>query len=104
MRIFVLTTFPEIFEGALNVSILKRAQEAGQVEIRVLNLRDYTEDDPHRKTDDTQFGGGEGMVMLAEPILRAADAVEGMIGHKPKVLLMSPAGRPFDQSKAGALA
>ena len=104
MRIFVLTTFPEILEGALSVSILKRAREAGQVDVEIVNLRDYTKGDPHRKTDDAQYGGGEGMVMLAEPILLAADAVEEKIGRKPKVLLMSPAGRPFDQPKAKSLA
>lgn len=104
MKIFALTTFPEIFEGALGVSILKRAGDAGLVEIQVLNLRDYTGDDPHHKTDDSQYGGGEGMVMLGEPILAAADDIEARIGRKPKTLLMSPAGKPFDQPKAVTLA
>lgn len=102
LKIHVLTTFPEILEGALGASILARARQMDLVEVRVWNLRDYA-DEPHRKTDDTQYGGGEGMVMMAEPILRAADAVEQALGRKPRTLLPSPAGVPYTQRMAEEL-
>lgn len=103
MRIYVVTTFPEMVREALGASILGRAQETGLVDLRVWNLRDFA-DDPHRKTDDTQYGGGEGMVMLAEPILRAADAVEEELGRKPRTILPGPGGLPYSQKMAEELA
>jgi len=103
MKIYVLTTFPEMLEGALGSSILGRAREMGALEVEVRNLRDFT-DDQHRKTDDAQYGGGEGMVMLAEPILRAAEAVEAELGRKPRTLLPSPGGVPYRQGMAEELA
>lgn len=102
MKIYVLTTFPEILEGALNASILKRGQEMGVLEVHVRNLRDFAEE-PHRKTDDAQYGGGEGMVMLAEPVVRAAEAVERELGRKPRIILPTPAGVPYSQKKAEEL-
>ena len=67
-RFQILTTFPEMFQGPVSESMLRKAQEAELVDIQVHNLRDWTRD-RHRSTDDLQYGGGEGMVMLAEPII-----------------------------------
>jgi tRNA (guanine37-N1)-methyltransferase len=102
LKIHVLTTLPEILEGALGASILGRARQMGILDVRLWNLRDFA-DDAHRKTDDTQYGGGEGMVMLAEPILRAAEAVEKELGKKPRTILSSPAGVPYTQKLAEEL-
>lgn len=100
LRIDILTLFPRMLDGLLGESILKRARQAGLVEIGLVNLRDYT-DDPHRTTDDRPYGGGPGMVMKPEPIFRAVDAV-----RRPdsRILLMSPQGRPFRQAQAQELA
>lgn len=103
MRVYVLTTFPEILEGALRASILGRAQQAGLLEVKLWDLREFA-DEPHRKTDDTQYGGGEGMVMLAEPILHAVDAVEEELGKRPRVILPTPGGVPYSQEMAAQLA
>lgn len=99
MKIYILTTFPEILEGALGASILGRARQMGLVDVHLWNLRDFAEE-PHRKTDDTQYGGGEGMVMLAEPILRAADSLVETIGRKPRIILPTPSGVPYSQKMA----
>src|SRR5438105_6261863 len=74
MRIDIVTVFPEMVEAALDHSIVKRAREGGLVTIRVVNLRDFTED-RHKTTDDVPYGGGGGMVMKIEPIARALDAL-----------------------------
>ena len=102
MRIDIVTTFVEMFQGPFQESILKRAQESGLVEIRVHNLRDWTHD-PHHKTDDEQFGGGDGMVMLAEPLLEAVEALGGCAGKSTHVILTSPQGRLFNQKLAKEL-
>jgi tRNA (guanine37-N1)-methyltransferase len=100
MRIDVLTIFPRLVEGFLAEGIVRRAAEAGLVEIRVHDLREFTED-RHRSVDDAPFGGGPGMVMKAEPFLRAAEAAwpEGR-REGDAVALLSPRGRPFDQETA----
>jgi tRNA (guanine37-N1)-methyltransferase len=100
MRIDVLTIFPRLVEGFLAEGIVRRAAEAGLVEIRVHDLREFTED-RHRSVDDAPFGGGPGMVMKAEPFLRAAEAAwpEGR-REGDAVVLLSPRGRPFDQETA----
>ena len=100
MRIDVLTIFPGILESPLRESLLGKAIEAGVVEVRVHDIRDFT-DDRHRQVDDEPFGGGPGMVMMAEPILRAAESLGG--GEKRHILL-SPAGRPLDQALVKELA
>ncbi len=100
MRIDVLTPFPGMCEGILGSSILKRAQEAGHVEITPRNLRDWTTD-RHRTTDDTPYGGGPGMVMKIEPI---AAALRTLRTPSAKVLLLSPQGATFTQQKALDLA
>jgi tRNA (guanine37-N1)-methyltransferase len=100
MRIEVLTIFPRLVEGALAEGIVHRAREAELVDIRVHDLREYTED-RHRTVDDAPFGGGPGMVMKAEPFLRAFEGLwpEGR-GEGDAVVLLSPRGRRFDQETA----
>src|SRR3989440_8442936 len=100
MKIDVLTLFPGMFAGPLDESIIKRAREAGLLELRVHNLRDYAHD-RHKTVDDRPFGGGPGMLLKPEPLF---EAVEALAGEKTKVVLLSPAGRKFDQSVAQALA
>ena len=100
MRIDVLTIFPEILEGPLRGSLLGKAISGGVLDVRVHDLRDHTTD-RHRTTDDEPYGGGPGMVMLAEPILAAVDA----LGPDDKrVIVLSPAGRRLDQSLVRGLA
>ncbi len=106
MRCDVLTLFPDMIVPVLGQSILKRAQEKGLLEVRVRNIRDYTLD-RHRIADDVPYGGGAGMVLKAEPILRAVETVredcrradEGM-----RLLFPCPQGRPFMQAYAKDLA
>lgn len=96
MRIDILTLFPKICEGALCESMMKRAQEKGLATLRVHNLRDWATG-RHFVTDDTPYGGGQGMVMKCEPIFAA---VEALRTPESRVILMSPAGRPFSQKIA----
>ncbi len=101
MRFDVITIFPEMFITTLNVSILKRAQSSRKLTIRVHDLRRYTKD-KHRKVDDRPFGGGPGMVMMAQPFF---DAVKKIKGHRhAKVILMSPSGQRLTQPLAKTLA
>lgn len=95
MKITILTLFPEMF-SALSASILGRAQKNGQVTIDVVNIRDYTED-KHLKCDDYPFGGGAGMVMMAQPIGSAIEAVDPE--HTAKRIFLSPKGQTFCQQK-----
>ncbi|HWQ05774.1 MAG TPA: tRNA (guanosine(37)-N1)-methyltransferase TrmD [Feifaniaceae bacterium] len=101
MRIDILTIFPEMFEGVLGSSMLGRARQNGLVDIRVHNIRDYT-DNKHKKTDDYPFGGGAGMVMMVQPIFDCVDAVLG--GEKARRILLSPRGRTLTQKIAKELA
>ena len=96
MEFDILTLFPRIFEGPLDESILKRAREAGLVQIRVHNLRDFTHD-KHRVVDDKPYGGGPGMLMKPEPIF---EAVEKLQRADSCVVLMTPQGAPFTQARA----
>ena len=100
MRIRILTLFPEMFEGPFKASIVGRAAERGLVEITVHNLRDYAHD-RHRTVDDTPYGGGPGMVMMAPPLFEAVEDLaakeQAQAGERPKVILTSPQGRLLDQ-------
>ena len=96
MRIDILTLFPEMFEGFLNTSIIKRAISDKKVTINIKNIRDYSLD-PHKRVDDYQFGGGAGMVLMPEPIFRAVDDLKD---EDSIILLMTPQGEKFKQSKA----
>jgi tRNA (guanine37-N1)-methyltransferase len=96
MRIDILTLFPEVCRAPLSESMMKRAQESGALELRIHNLRDWTTD-KHHVVDDAPFGGGQGMVMKAEPIFKA---VEELRTESSFVVLMSPQGRRFTQAGA----
>jgi tRNA (guanine37-N1)-methyltransferase len=96
MKLDILTLFPEICRAPLSESMMKRAQENKIVDLSIHNLRDWTSD-KHHIVDDAPFGGGQGMVMKPEPIFAA---VEQLRTPKAKIILMSPAGRRFDQSLA----
>lgn len=100
MRIDVLTIFPAIIEGPLRESLLGRAIEAGILEVRVHDIRDHATG-RHRQVDDEPFGGGPGMVMMADPVFRA---VESLGQGRKRVILVSPAGRRLDQALVGELA
>jgi len=101
-RFHVLTIFPEVFPGPLGVGVVGRALEAGAVELMVHDLREYTTD-RHRQVDDMQYGGGAGMVMKPEPLVRA---VRELREREPglRTILLSPQGRTFDQEIARELA
>lgn len=99
LRCDILTLFPEMVMPVLGQSMLKRAQDKGLLEVAVRNLRDYTQD-RHQVADDAPYGGGAGMVMKAEPIFRAVDALRGEHGEELRLILPSPQGRPFSQSMA----
>jgi tRNA (guanine37-N1)-methyltransferase len=100
LRIDVITIFPRVVEAPLSEGIVARARASGVVDIRVHDLREYS-DDRHRSVDDAPFGGGPGMVMKAEPFGRALEDVHA---HGPRgteaVVLLSPRGRRFDQEAA----
>src|SRR5687768_15373882 len=96
MRIDVVTLFPAMFQGVLGESILKIAQEKGAVEIRLVDLRDYTTD-KHRKVDAPPYGGGPGMVIMADPVFRAIEKLRESGAADSELVLLSPAGRKLDQ-------
>lgn len=95
MRITILTLFPEMFT-ALSQSILGRALKSGKFSVDIVDIRDYTED-KHLKCDDYPFGGGAGMVMMAQPIGSAIEAVDP--DHKARRIYLSPKGKTFRQEK-----
>jgi tRNA (guanine37-N1)-methyltransferase len=101
MMFSVLTLFPGIFESPLSESIIKKAVDKGAISFNIINIRDFAED-IHRTCDDSPYGGGPGMVMKAEPIYKAMKHVEDTLG-KPKFVLLTPQGRPFDQHAAERL-
>ena len=103
MKIDVLTLFPAMFAGPLDESIIKRARQAGILDLRIHDLRDWTHD-RHRTVDDSPYGGGPGMVLKPEPLFEAVEALKAGLGGKTKVILTSPSGRRFDQSVARELA
>ena len=97
MRFDVITLFPNLFAPHLSEGVTRRAFESGQVEVRLWNLRDHT-DDPHRRVDDRPYGGGPGMVLLVEPLERALAAVRATRGDAAPLLHFSPTGRRIDQA------
>ncbi len=108
MRFDILTLFPEMFPGYLDVSILRRAQESGHLNLNLHNVRDYAAG-KHRVTDEPPYGGGGGMVLKPEPIFAAAEAAikrgQEAINSisPPPIILMTPQGRPFTQKVAQEL-
>lgn len=99
MDIHLLTIFPQIFDSYLDESILKRAQKKGAVKIVIHDLRDFTLD-KHKKIDDRPYGGGPGMVMQVEPIVRALKKIVPRKSASTKIFLTSAKGKTFDQSQA----
>jgi tRNA (guanine37-N1)-methyltransferase len=113
VKIDIITLFPEICRAPLNESMMKRARENGALDLHIHNLRDWTSD-KHHLVDDAPFGGGQGMVMKVEPVFKAVEELQGITFNaqhstlnvqlgKAKVILMSPAGRCFDQALARQL-
>ena len=98
----ILTLFPEMFDSYLATSILGRAIAQGNIQVRCHNIRDFTTD-KHRMTDDAPYGGGSGMVMKPEPLVRGLEAVQGTDETRARVILLSPRGRLFDQKVAREL-
>ena len=100
MKIDVLTLFPAMFAGPLDESIVMRARETGLLDLKIHNLRDWAHD-RHKTVDDRPFGGGPGMLLKPEPLF---EAIESLKREKTRVILMSPAGRKFNQAIAHELA
>ena len=99
MRIDILTIFPNMFDGFLNESIIKRAIESSKVEIKVHDFREYSTD-PHKKVDDYSYGGGAGMVLMPQPIFDAVEAIKTPDSH---IILLTPQGSVYNQKKAISL-
>ena len=99
MKIDILTLFPNMFDGFKTESIIKRAIEKEKVEINIIDIRDYT---PYKnnQVDDYQFGGGGGMIMMCEPVFNAVESIRTEDSH---VIIMSPRGKTFNQTKAKEL-
>src|SRR5882757_593695 len=121
MKIDVLTLFPAMFAGPLDESIVKRAREAGLLDLKIHNLREWTHD-RHKTVDDRPFGGGEGMLLKTEPLFAAVEAIfperaqgvlpsragDGAVAQqgdrsRKQVILLSAQGRKFDQAAARRL-
>jgi tRNA (guanine37-N1)-methyltransferase len=103
MRVDILTLFPERFAAPLGHSILKRAQEAGLLQVRLVDIRAFASD-AHRTVDDAPYGGGAGMVMKPEPIFRAVESLSDQGAGPDRILLMTPQGETFSQQRARELA
>ena len=106
MRFDIMTLFPELVERVLSESIIGRAQKSGVITVKCHNIRDYS-NDKHRRVDDTPYGGGKGMLMMAPPIYSCYEAIMGEVAEsfgareiRKKVVYMSPRGKVFDQKKA----
>ena len=100
MRIDILTLFPEMFDKFLTTSIIGRAINKNLVDIKIHNIRDYSLD-KHKRVDDYGYGGNSGMVLMPEPVKRAIDSVKD---EDSKIILLTPQGIPYNQSKAVSLA
>ncbi len=101
MKFYILTIFPEFFDGFINTGIVSRAIKKGLVDIKSIDLRDFTED-RHRTVDDVVYGGGPGMLIKPEPVFKAYEKILKE-GNKPYVLITEPWGRKFDQKFAEEL-
>src|SRR5262245_19806746 len=99
MTVDVITIFPRMIEAALSEGVIGRAREAGVIDVRAWDLRDFT-DDRHRTVDDVAYGGGPGMVMKPGPIFAAVEAIGRERGKADAVVLMTPQGRPFSHDGA----
>lgn len=105
MNFYVMTLFPEMIEQGLNTSIIGRAMEKGLLSLNAVNIRDYTLD-KHKRVDDYPYGGGAGMLMAVEPVIRTYEAIREDIKAKtgtterPRVVYLTPWGKPFHQAMA----
>lgn len=102
LRFDVITLFPELVASFIEQGVIRRAFTSGAAELHCWNPRDYTHD-AHKTVDDRPYGGGPGMVMLAEPLHAALEAITQARGKKPHVILFSPAGAPLKQQRVKAL-
>lgn len=100
MRVDILSLFPEFFHGPLNVSILGRAISEGILDVRLVNVRDFATG-PHKRVDDRPYGGGPGMVMMVDPLVKA---IQSCRTERARVVYLSPQGRTLTASKARELA
>lgn len=103
MRIDILTLFPEMCETVMSESIIGRARNKGAIEVFCHQIRDYTYD-KHNRVDDAPYGGGMGMLMIAEPIAACFEGVVEQAGHRPRLIYMSPQGSVLTQEKVKELA
>jgi tRNA (guanine37-N1)-methyltransferase len=103
MRIDVLTLFPEMFSGYVGQSLLKRAIDAGLIDLQIHNIRDWAQG-KHKQVDDRPFGGGPGMVLRPEPVVECVEAVQELASEPGHLILLSPQGRRLDQRIASELA
>ena len=109
MRFDIMTLFPDLVNTVLGESIIGRAQKSGAITVRTHNIRDYSED-KHRRVDDTPYGGGKGMLMMAPPIYNCYRAIldeqetQGLVKMRRRVIYLSPAGKVLTQQKAAELA
>ena len=101
MQFDVLTLFPEMIDSYCNCSILKRATSANVISVNSVNPRDFTLD-KHKKVDDTPYGGGAGMVLMAQPYVDAYESIEKL--ENSCTIMMTPQGQPFDNDIAKELA
>jgi len=100
MKIYVLTAFPEIIKGCLDISMYKKAQERAGVEYKIWDLRDFA-NNKHRQIDDTPYGGGTGMVLKPEPFFLSFDKIkEENAGEKIRIIYPSPQGKAFNHDMA----
>lgn len=105
MRFYIMTLFPDIVTGGLNTSIIGRAAKNGLLSVEAVNIRDYAFN-KHNSVDDYPYGGGAGMLMQAEPVYQAYEAVKEKLktGKKPRLVYLSPQGKTFNQTMAEELA
>ena len=109
MRFDIMTLFPGLVDTVLGESIIGRAQKSGAITVKTHNIRDYSED-KHRRVDDTPYGGGKGMLMMAPPIYNCYTAIlqmqaeEGFVPEKRHVIYLSPTGKVLNQTRAAELA
>jgi len=100
MRIDILSLFPGYFRGPFEESLIKRAREAGILDIRLINIRDFA-NPPHNRVDDRPYGGGPGMVLMVEPLMKAIRSVKT---PEARVVYLSPQGKPLHAKKCRTLA
>ena len=100
MKFDVITIFPELFQGVLECGMIRRARQSGLLDVRIVNLRDFTSD-RHRSVDDRPYGGGEGMVLMPEPLFHAVEECRAGAGSGgAQVVLLSPQGKAWSQAAA----